>query len=68
MDMKRQINCLIFLMFTRFLLIQIKFDIDINNDKLWENIWEQKKREKINKIDCVTSSVQQHEAQVISEF
>jgi len=32
MDMKRQIN--IFLMFIIFILIEIRFDIDINNDEL----------------------------------
>jgi len=29
-----------------FILIQSKFDIDINNDDLLENIWEHKKRGK----------------------
>jgi hypothetical protein len=30
-------------MFMIYILIQIKFDIDIINDKLLENIWEHKK-------------------------
>jgi hypothetical protein len=29
-----------------FILIQIKFNIDINDDELLENIWEHKKRKK----------------------
>jgi hypothetical protein len=33
MDMKMQIN-ICFFMFTLIILIQIKFNIDINNDKL----------------------------------
>jgi hypothetical protein len=30
-----------------FTLIQIKYDIDINNDELLETIWERNKRKKI---------------------
>jgi hypothetical protein len=30
-----------------FTLIQIKYDIDINNDELLETMWEHKKRKKI---------------------
>jgi hypothetical protein len=41
MDMKRQINMCIFT-FMIFILIQIKFDIGINNDELLETIWEHK--------------------------
>jgi hypothetical protein len=37
MDMKKQINMCIF-MSTILILIQIKFDIDINNDELLETI------------------------------
>jgi len=37
MDMKKQINMCIF-MSTKLILIQIKFDIDINNDELSETI------------------------------
>jgi hypothetical protein len=29
-------------------IVQIKFDIDINNDELLENIWEYKKRRKVD--------------------
>jgi hypothetical protein len=29
-----------------FILIQIKFDIDINNDELLQTMWEHKKKEK----------------------
>jgi hypothetical protein len=32
-----------------FILIQIKFDIHINNDELFKTIWKHKKK---NKIDC----------------
>jgi hypothetical protein len=31
-----------------FILIQIKFDIDIDNDELLETIWKQKKKN----VDC----------------
>ncbi len=37
-------------MFMIFILSQIKFDIDINNDELLKTIWEHKKRK--NRIDC----------------
>ncbi len=43
-----------------FILIQIKFGIEINNDKLLETTWEQKEGKKF----IVTSSAQQHGAQV----
>ncbi len=46
-----------------FILIQAKFDIDINNDDLLENIWEHKKRGKKELI--IVCNVQQHEAQVV---
>jgi hypothetical protein len=45
MDMKRQINTGLFMSMV-FILIQIKFDIDINNDELlkkYENIRKHKK-------------------------
>jgi hypothetical protein len=31
-------------MFMVFVLIEIKFDIDINNDELWIVIWEHNKK------------------------
>jgi len=37
MDMKKQINMCLFMSMI-FILIQIKFDIDINNDELLETI------------------------------
>jgi hypothetical protein len=40
-----------------FLLIQIKFDIDVNNDELLETIWEHEKKEKKLIFTC---SVQEH--------
>jgi hypothetical protein len=42
--MKRQIN-MCFFMFMIFVLIEIKFDIDINNDELLIIIWEHNKKE-----------------------
>jgi hypothetical protein len=33
-------------MFMIFILIQMKFDIDINNNELLKNIWKHKKSEK----------------------
>ncbi len=36
MDMKRQINMCLFMFIMIFKLIQIEFDIDINNDELFE--------------------------------
>jgi hypothetical protein len=50
MDMKRQINMCIF-MSTIFILILIKFDIDINNDELLETIWEHKKTKEKKQVD-----------------
>ncbi len=44
-----------------FLLIQIKFDIDLNNDGLLETI---RGHKKIDKIVINTSSAQQRKAQV----
>jgi hypothetical protein len=44
-----------------FILIQIKFNIYINDDELLENIWEHKKKK--TKL-IVTGSGQQHRAQV----
>jgi hypothetical protein len=41
MDMKKKINMCLFISMI-FILIQIKFDININNDELLENIWEHK--------------------------
>jgi hypothetical protein len=37
-----------YFMFMIFILIQIKFDIEINNDELLKTIWEHKRE----KIDC----------------
>jgi hypothetical protein len=44
MDMKRQINMCLFMSMI-FILIEIKFDIDINNDELLIVIWEHNKKE-----------------------
>jgi hypothetical protein len=49
-----------------FILIWIKFNININNRELLENIWEHKKKEKEEFM--VASSVQQLEAQVICSY
>jgi hypothetical protein len=38
MDMKKQINMCLF-MSVIFILIQIKFDIDINSDEFFETIY-----------------------------
>jgi len=43
MDMKKQINMCLFI-FMRFLLIEIKFEVDINNDELLETISKDKKK------------------------
>ncbi len=45
MDMRRKINTCLFMSMV-FTSIQIKFDIEINNDELLENIWEHKKSKK----------------------
>jgi hypothetical protein len=45
MNMKMQNNMCIFMSII-FILIQIKFDIDINNDELLQTMWEHKKKEK----------------------
>jgi len=52
MDIKREIN-MCFFMSIIFILSQIKFDIDINNDELKETIWEHKKREKQNRLSLI---------------
>jgi hypothetical protein len=44
-----------------YLLIQIKFDIDVNDDELLETIWKHEKKEK--KL-IIISSVQEHGLQV----
>jgi hypothetical protein len=44
MDMERQINMCLFMSMI-FILIEIKFDIDINNDELLIIIWEHNKKE-----------------------
>jgi hypothetical protein len=44
MDMKRQINMCLF-MSVIFILIEIKFDVDIYNDELLIIIWEHNKKE-----------------------
>ncbi len=44
-----------------FMLNQIEFDIEINNDELFENIWEYKKKKKRL---IVIGGAQQHKAQV----
>jgi hypothetical protein len=44
-----------------FILIQSKFDIDINKDELLETIWEHKKKKK--KKFIVFANAQQHGAQ-----
>jgi hypothetical protein len=46
-------------MYMIFILIQNKFDIDKNNDKLFKTIWEYKKKKKMN----VTRISQQCKAQ-----
>ncbi len=65
MNMKKQINMCLFMSMI-FISIWIKFNIDINNRELLENIWEHKKKEKEEFM--VTSSVQQLEAQVICSY
>jgi len=49
MDMKKWINMCLFMSMT-FILIQIKFDIDIHNDELLKTIWKHTKRKR--KVDC----------------
>jgi hypothetical protein len=44
MNMKRQINMCVFMSMI-FILIEIKFDIDTNNDKLLIIIWKHNKKE-----------------------
>jgi hypothetical protein len=34
-----------------FILIQIKFDIDMNNDELLKTIWEHKKKKEKKRVD-----------------
>jgi hypothetical protein len=46
MDMKRQINMCLF-MSMLFISIQIKFDIDINNDELLKTTWKYKEKKLI---------------------
>jgi hypothetical protein len=46
MDMKKQINMCLF-MCIKFLLNQIKFDIDIIDDELLKTIWKHKEKKKI---------------------
>jgi hypothetical protein len=53
--MKRQINICLFMSMI-FILIQIEFDIDINNDELLNTIWEHKKGKKIVDHDVVVCS------------
>jgi hypothetical protein len=50
--MKRQMNMCLFISMI-VILIQIKFDIDINNDELLKTIWEYKKKEKKIKSSLV---------------
>jgi hypothetical protein len=50
--MKSQINMCIF-MFVIFILIEIKFDIHINNDELLIIIWEHNKKENCQ-WKCIT--------------
>jgi hypothetical protein len=51
MDMKKQINkCVIMSM--KFIIIQIKFNIDTNNDRLLKIIWKHKKKIKIVDHGC----------------
>jgi hypothetical protein len=52
MDMKKQINMCLFI-FMRFLLIEIKFEVDINNDELLETISEDKEKREL----IITNSV-----------
>jgi len=44
MDMKRKINLYLFMSMI-FILIEIKFDIDISNDELLIIIWEYNEKE-----------------------
>jgi len=44
MDIKRQINMCLFMSMI-FILIEVKFDIDINNDELLIVIWKHNKKE-----------------------
>jgi len=46
-----------------FILIEIKFDIDINNNELLKTIWKHKGKKKKKKI--ITGSMQQHGAQIV---
>ncbi len=59
MNMKRQINMCVFMSMI-FILIKIKFDIDINNDELLIIVWEHNKKE-----NCHWLCVQHCGAQVI---
>jgi hypothetical protein len=49
MDIKKQINMYLF-MSMKCILIEMKFDIDINNDELLKPISKHKKKKKI--VDC----------------
>jgi hypothetical protein len=51
MDMKRQISMYLF-MSMLFILIKMKFDIDINNDELLTIIWEHCKKESLLLVRC----------------
>jgi hypothetical protein len=44
-EYERQINTFLF-MSVIFMLIQIRFDIDINSDELLKTIWKHKKKKK----------------------
>jgi hypothetical protein len=50
MDMKRQISMFLF-MSMLFILIKMKFDIDINNDELLTTIWEHCKKESLSNVE-----------------
>jgi hypothetical protein len=47
MDMKKQIN-MCFFMSMKYILIKIKFDIDINNNELYKTIWKHEKKKKVD--------------------
>ncbi len=49
MDMKRQISMCLF-MSMLFILMKMKFDIDINNDELLIIIWEHCKKESLSLV------------------
>jgi hypothetical protein len=63
-DMRKQIS-MCFLVWIKYILMKVKFDIDINNNELFKTIWKHKEFLFWKNSLIVIGSAHPHKAQII---